>query len=93
MHVFSDFLCVAPLLLLPLEDQIEPVPDHGHPQEPQTCIPPHIEPDWEEPEEGGVQISHGGGQSEQVLILAVAGLEVDRQLNPPAVDKIHDTTT
>lgn len=87
-------LCVSSLdLLLPFQDQVEPVPDDGHPEEPESRVSPQVEADWEQPEEGGVQISHSGRQSKQVLILAVLGLEMHRQFDPPAVEKFHDTTT
>lgn len=78
---------------LPFQDQVEPVSEHSHPDEPEPRVPPQVEPDWEEAEERGVQIGHCGRQAKQALISAVFGLQMDRQLDPPAVEKIHAITT
>lgn len=93
---WSLSLCLtSPLHLnrLPFQDQVEPVSEDGHPDEPEPRVPPQVEPDREEAEERGVQIGHGGRQAKQALIPAVFGLQMDRQLNPPTVEKIHDITT
>lgn len=93
---WSLSLCLtSPLHLnrLPFQDQVEPVSEDSHPDEPEPRVPPQVEPDREEAEERGVQIGHGGRQAKQALIPAVFGLQMDRQLNPPTVEKIHDITT
>lgn len=89
VHIF----CLSLMHLLPFQDQVEPVSDDSDPQEPEPRIPPQVEPDWKQPEEGSVQISHSGRQVEQTLITTVLGLQMDRQLNSPAVEKIHDIAT
>ena len=78
---------------LPFQDQVEPVSEDGHPDEPEPCVPPQVEPDREEAEERGVQVGHCGRQAEQALMSAVCGLQMDHQLYPPTVEKIHDITT
>lgn len=87
VHITSKNSC------LPFQDQVEPVSEDGHPDEPEPSVPPQVEPDGEEAEVRGVQVGHRGRQAEQTLIAAVSGLQMDRQLDPPAVEKIHDITT
>lgn len=79
--------------LLPFQDQVEPVSEDSHPDKPEPCVPPQVEPDWEEEEERGVQVGHRGRQAKQAIVCAVLSLQMDRQLNPPTVEKIHDITT
>lgn len=74
---------------LPLQQQVEPVPDDGHPDEPDGRVPAHVEPDGEQAEERGVQVGHRGRQAEQALAPTVLRLQADRQLDPPAVEEIH----
>lgn len=92
-HCFSEWVWIhftVFSVLLPFQHQVEPVSQDRHPDEPEPGVPPQVEPEGEEEEEGGVQVGHGGRQAEQALIAAVCGLQVDRQLDPPAVQKIHD---
>lgn len=77
-------------LSLPFQDQVEPVPQDRHPEEPERRVPPQMEPDGEEDVEGGVQVGQGGGRAEDVPVPAVPGLQVDGELDPPAVEKVHD---
>lgn len=81
------FRSTSPLHLsrLPFQDQVEPVSEDSHPDESEPRVPPKVEPDWEEAEECGVQVSHCGRQAKQALITAVFGLQMGRQLNPPTV--------
>lgn len=39
-----------------------------------------------------LQIGHLGGHVERVLVAAAGGLQVELQLDPPAVEKLHDST-
>jgi len=78
--------------VLPFQDQVEPVAEDGHPDEPERRVPAQVEPDREEEIERGVQVGHRGRQAEQALVPAVRGLQMDRQLDPPAVQEIHDVT-
>lgn len=92
-HCFSEWVRIhftVFSVLLPFQHQVEPVSQDRHPDEPEPGVPPQVEPEGEEEEEGGVQVGHGGRQAEQALIAAVCGLQMDRQLDPPAVQKIHD---
>lgn len=93
MQPRSRSLSLRHVWLVPFQDQVEPVSEDRHPDEPEPRVPPQVEPDGEEEEEHGVQIGHLGCHIEQVLVAAVSGLQVDRQLDPPAVEKVHDTTT
>lgn len=63
---------------LPLQHQVEPIPDDGHPDEPDGRVPAHLEPHGEQAEVRGVQIGHRGRQGEHALVPGVLGLQVDR---------------
>lgn len=63
---------------LPLEDEIEPVPNDAHPDELDAHSPAQVKPDGKEEEESCVQISHRGGKFKPTLIRLVLRLEVNR---------------
>lgn len=87
VSVLSLCICSS---VIPFQDQVEPVSENCHPDEPEPRVLPQVEPDWEKEEECGVQIGHRGCYTKHILVAAVFGLQVHGQLDPPAVEKIHD---
>lgn len=79
----------SPPSSVPFQHQVEPVSEDRHPDEPEPRVPAQVEPDGEEDKVGGVEVGHRRRRAEPVLVAAVCGLQMERHLDPPAVDQIH----
>lgn len=75
----------------PLKDQVEPVSNHGHPDELNAHRGPQVEPQREEDEEGVPEVSSPGHPQEQTLGVLVVGLQVVGGAHPKTLQGIHDS--
>lgn len=75
----------------PLKDQVEPVSNHGHPDELNAYRGSQVEPEREEDEEGVPEVSSPGHPQEQTLGVLVVGLQVVGGAHPKTLQGIHDS--
>ncbi|KAL8175748.1 UNVERIFIED_CONTAM: hypothetical protein K2H54_006964 [Gekko kuhli] len=73
----------------PLENQVEPVADHSHPDQPDPHGLLQVETDGEEDKEGGSEVSSSRDEEEPVPEAHQVLLEVAGGLDPSAVQKVH----
>jgi len=73
----------------PLEDKVEPVPDHGHPDEPDAHRLAEVEPDREEDEESIPEVGSEGNEEEPVLGALEALLQPACRLDARVVQDVH----
>lgn len=73
----------------PFEDQVEPISDHGHPDELNAHRSPQVEPEREEDEEGVPQVCRPGDPEEQALGVLVVGLQVVGGAHPKTLQGVH----
>lgn len=73
----------------PLEDEVEPVTDHSHPDEPDAHGLVGVEPDREEDKESVPEVSSKGDEEEQVLGAMEVLLQPVRRLDARVVQEVH----
>lgn len=73
----------------PLEDEVEPITDHSHPDEPDPNSLPQMEPDGKEDKESGLKVSNCRDEEEPVLEIHEVLLEVDGGLDPCSMQEVH----
>lgn len=74
---------------MPFENEIQPVPNHSHPDH----LGPHnlteLEPQGEVEGEDVAGVPHRGHEVEEVMVVFVVALEVLDDLHPTTVDEVH----
>lgn len=73
----------------PFEHQVEPVSDHGHPDELNAHRRPQVKPQREEDEEGVPEVRGPGHPQKQTLGVLVVGLQVVGGAHPKTLHGVH----